>query len=116
LLDLNEQYTSLQVPSKLLHYVQAGRPIIAYTPHGSPVERILEKSGIQYVTIDPLTPEELRDQQVAQFLHVPAAPRQASCWFRENFDARTQARTVAGLLDELLDSRAAKPRRYLHST
>jgi Glycosyl transferase 4-like domain len=116
LLDLNEQYTSLQVPSKLLHYVQAGRPIIAYTPQGSPVERILEKSGIQYVTIDPLTADELHDQQVAQFLHVPAEPRQASCWFRENFDARTQARTVAGLLDELLDSRATKPSRHLHST
>jgi hypothetical protein len=103
LLDLNEKPTSFQVPSKLINYLRIGRPILAYTPEGSPVERILARSGIRYVAIDPSAPDALGDQKVLEFLSFPAEPRQASAWFRETFDARRQARMVAALLDELLE-------------
>jgi hypothetical protein len=103
LLDENEKPTSFHVPSKLLNYVRIGRPILAYTQQGSPVERILARSGIRYVAIDPSAPDALGDQKLLEFLSLPAVPRQASAWFRETFDARRQALMVAGLLDELLD-------------
>jgi len=115
LLDLNKQLTSFQVPSKLLSYVRVGKPIIAYTPLHSPVQRILARSGIAHVTIDPSAPEALNDQKVAEFLSIPATPRQASSWFRQTFDARAQARTVAGLLDELLEESSVASRRQTKS-
>jgi Glycosyltransferase Family 4 len=107
LLDLNEKPTSFQVPSKLVNYLRIGRPILAYTPEGSPVERILARSGIAYVAIDPSAPAALGDQKVLEFLSFPVEPRQASSWFRETFDGRCQARMVAGLLNELLDKTPA---------
>jgi hypothetical protein len=103
LLDLNEKPPSFQVPSKLITYLRIGRPILAYTPEGSPVERILARSRVRYVAIDPLAPDALADQKLLEFLSFPVEDRQASAWFRETFDARNQARMVAGLLDELLE-------------
>ena len=103
LLDLNEEPTSFQVPSKLVNYLRIGRPILAYTPEGSPVERILARSGIRYIAIDPSAPDALGDQKVLEFLNFPVEPRRTSAWFTETFDARSQARIVAGLLDELLE-------------
>jgi hypothetical protein len=110
LLDLNEKPTSFQVPSKLVNYLRIGRPILAYTPEGSPVERILARSCIRYVAIDPSAPDALGDQKVLEFLSFPVEPRQASAWFRETFDARRQARMVAALLDELLEKKTAAVR------
>jgi hypothetical protein len=102
LLDLNELPTAFQVPSKLMSYVRTGKPIIAWTQKGSPVERILARCGIRYVAVDPSSPAAECDRRVAEFLTIPAEPCRPSSWFRETFDARSQARQVAGLLDELL--------------
>lgn len=109
LLDLNERPTSFQVPSKLVDYIRIGRPILAYTPEGSPVQRILERSGINYLSIDPSAPDALSDCTVREFLNLSfrVEPREASDWFRETFDARRQSQMVAGLLDELLDKTSA---------
>ena len=102
LLDLNDSNASLQVPSKLLEYIRFGKPILAYTPTGSPVERILERSGIAYVAVDPAQAEFLGDQKVREFLSFSTAPRSPSPWFEETLSAETEARTVADLLNGLL--------------
>ncbi|HEY1260369.1 MAG TPA: glycosyltransferase [Stellaceae bacterium] len=102
LLDLNELPTSFQVPSKLVSYVRAGKPILAWTPKDSPVERILAQCGIPYVAIDPSSPAPECDRKVAEFLKIAPQSHRPSAWFRETFDARSQARQVARLLDELL--------------
>jgi glycosyltransferase involved in cell wall biosynthesis len=105
LLDVNEKNTSYQVPSKLLDYVRVGQPILAYTPKDSPVERILARSGIPNITIDPLAPESVCDRKLLQLLRIPPEPRRPSNWFEETFSARTQARIVSELLDEVLRKR-----------
>ena len=102
LLDLNDSNASFQVPSKLLEYVRFGKPILAYTPTDSPVERILERSGIAYVAVDPAAPGSIGDQKVREFLSLSTAPRSPSSWFEETFSATTEARTLAGLLNDLL--------------
>ena len=102
LLDVNERNTGFQVPSKLLDYIRIGKPILAYTPAASPVDRILEKSGIAYVTIAPDLPQEEADRRVQQFLSLPLDVREPSAWFWESFSARTQAKAVAGLVQELV--------------
>lgn len=102
LLDLNEANASLQVPSKLLDYIRAGKPILAYTPRNSPAERILANSEIPYVALDPAAPRPGDDQNVLAFLRGPRQVHRPSQWFEENFSAATQARIVAKLLEDLL--------------
>ena len=101
-LDLNDSNASFQVPSKLVEYIRFGKPILAYTASGSPVERILEQSGIAYVAVDPAKPESVRDKKVLEFLGFSTATRVPSHWFEETFSAQTEAATVADLLDSLL--------------
>lgn len=105
LLDINEKNTSFQVPSKLVDYIRSGKPILAYTPTGSPVERILARSGIPNITIDPLAPEEVGDRKLLEFLRIRPAPARPSNWFEKTFSARTQAQIVSELLDEVLRKR-----------
>jgi glycosyltransferase involved in cell wall biosynthesis len=107
LLDLNDSNASLQVPSKLLEYIRFGKPILAYTPTGSPVERILERSGVAYVAVDPATAEASGDQKIREFLGFSTAPRSPSPWFEETLSAETEARTLAGLLNDLLSPKKA---------
>ena len=105
LLDLNEKNAALQLPSKLLDYVRCGKPILAYTPKDSPVERILARSGVAYVAIDPLESDVTGDRKLREFLNSPIEPHPVSPWFLQSFSAQTQARTVAALLDDLLQAK-----------
>ncbi len=105
LLDVNDKNVSFQMPSKLMDYIRFGKPILAYTPPGSPVERILARSGIANTTIDPVAPEEVGDRKLLAFLRTPTEPRRPSAWFEETFSARTQARIVAELLDQVIQKR-----------
>jgi glycosyltransferase involved in cell wall biosynthesis len=102
LLDVNEKNASFQVPSKLFDYVRIGRPILAYTPTDSPVERILARSGISYVAIAPCESPDAGERKLEQFFRLPSDRQRPSPWFEETFNARTQAQTVAELLDGLL--------------
>jgi hypothetical protein len=68
----------------------------------SEYSRFGAQSGIPYVTVDPTTPEPIGDQKIAEFLRLSAKPSHASAWFEENFNAKTQARTLSGLLNGLL--------------
>ncbi len=104
LLDLNEKNAAFQVPSKLLDYIRTGRPILAYTPRNSPVERILAKSGIPHATISPTETDPAADARLLGMLCGPSGAFEPSQWFKDNFSAPAQAKTVAGLLDGLLPS------------
>ncbi len=106
LLDVNERNTAFQVPSKLLDYIRIGKPILAYTPAASPVDRILARSGIPYVAIAPDTPEAAADEKVREFLNLPLGVSKPSSWFFDNFSATTQARSVAELVRGVLEQDA----------
>lgn len=103
LLDLNETNAAFQVPSKLLDYVRAGRPILAYTASNSPVQRILAQSGIPYVAIAPSEPLAEADRKLKEFLLQSFGPHQPSAWFDDQLNAGTQAKAVAARLDALVD-------------
>lgn len=102
LLDVNERNTAFQVPSKLLDYIRIGKPILAYTPAASPVDRILARSGVPYVVIAPDLPDAEADRRVQEFLALPLQQCEASQWFVDNFSARTQAHTTAEMVGDLL--------------
>jgi len=107
LLDMNERNVGLQMPSKVLDYVRFGKPVLAFTPAGSPTQRVLEKSGICFVAIDPRAPEETIDDKVRAFLGSPTAPRAPTPWFEQTFSAVTQAEKVGALIAELLKRKAS---------
>ncbi len=110
LLDVNERNTAFQVPSKLLDYIRIGKPILAYTPAASPVDRILARSGIPYVAIAPDTPDAVADAKVREFLNLPRGVAEPSAWFFENFSATTQARVVSELVSTVLQQGRARAR------
>lgn len=113
LLDVNERNTGFQVPSKLLDYIRIGKPILAYTPAGSPVDRILQKSGIAHVIIAPDLNDDEADRRVAEFLTLPLDARAPSPWFLDSFSARTQARAVADMVHALVGPVARPVRRTI---
>lgn len=94
------------VPAKLYDYVLAGRPILAITSPGSPVERILAKSGVRYVCLHRETDAEA-DRKLIDFLRLPTDPLPPSQWFLDTFDGERQAETLAALLGPAPSSRHA---------
>ena len=99
LLDLNERATGLQVPAKIFEYVQIGRPILALTVRGSPVERILAQSGVSHVCIHADDDPSEVDKKVLEFFEFPTDPVRPSDWFRQRFNAVTQTETLASAIE-----------------
>jgi len=102
LADNNQAGIGHTVPAKLFEYVRVGRPILALTVKGSPVERILAMSGARFVTISPDMDESTVDERMIEFLNLPTEPAELSERFLFEFNGRNQARTLAGLLDKML--------------
>jgi len=98
LLDLNPHHADLQVPAKLFDYATAGKPILAFTPRHSPVERILGRSGLAHVSIPPDLPEPEVDELVLRFLELPPRSLVPNQWFLDQFDMRRQVRMLADLI------------------
>lgn len=101
LLDLNEKNSNLQVPAKLFEYVRIGRPILAFTSPGSPVERILSQSNLQLRMIAPDASDTRVDETVLDFFSLPADASTPSEWFTTTFDGIAQTRSLAGILDRI---------------
>jgi hypothetical protein len=95
LLDITPGDANLQVPSKLFDQIRIGRPILAFTAGDSPSGRILDRSGIAHVRLQPNDAADRVDQGVLHLLRMAPEPRPASAWFRENFDARSLTASLA---------------------
>ena len=99
LLDSHAEEGSVQVPAKLFDYVRVGRPILTTTTRNSPVDRLLSLSGVHYTSIySDDSPEEV-DQKILRFLTLPLEPVVAGKWFLEKFEAVSQTRQLAALID-----------------
>ncbi len=99
LLDVLQANAGLQVPGKLFEYIRTGRPILASTTPGSPVERILQAAGVPFACVYADLPEAEIDRRVLAFLQLPSEPPAApSDWFYRNFAAGEQARMLSQLM------------------
>lgn len=103
LLDVSGAQAGLQVPSKTFEYLQIGRPVLTFTTRNSPLERILERSGVPGVCIHETDDAATVDEKMMRFLRLSPDPVRASDWFWEQFDGLAQARQLAAWIDELLD-------------
>jgi len=108
LLDITPGNAVLQVPAKLFDQVRIGRPILAFTAENSPSSRILEQSGISHVLLKPDESESKVDEGILKLLKMDSEARPSSAWFRENFDARSLAASMARRIREA-QTAAAKP-------
>lgn len=91
LLDLVRGQRALQVPAKLFDYVRIGRPILSCTARNSPVERILQQSGVPFRSISADMPSEEVDRAVMELLRMPSDATPPSEWFQKTFHAEEQA-------------------------
>ncbi len=89
------------VPAKLFEYVPVGRPILAITDQGSPVQRILSRSGVPAVFLYHEESAAEADAKVEGLFRLSAEPSPPSEWFLENFDGRRQAGTFARILGSI---------------
>jgi Glycosyltransferase Family 4 len=101
LLDVSGPQAGLQVPSKTFEYLQIGRPVLTFTTRDSPLERILERSGVPGVCIYQSDAAAAVDEKMMKFLQLPTSPVRAADWFWQQFDGLNQARQLAAKLDEL---------------
>jgi len=90
-----------QVPAKLFEYVQIGRPILACTAAGSPVDRLLAECGIPNTRLYYGSPAEEIDAKLLEFLKLPSDPVPMAASFAGKFDGRLQTGQLARMLDTL---------------
>ena len=95
---LVQPHSSVQVPGKLYEYLQIGRPVLAYVPFHTPIERILERSGVPYQCVYAGSPPQEMDDAVESFLSLAMEARPASDWFELHFDARNQTQILEKLI------------------
>ncbi len=101
---LVQPQTDIQVPGKLFEYICIGRPILALVPRSSAVEHILEQSGIPHVCIYGDDEPATADQKMLEFLRFPNQPVRYSAWFEQNFNADSQARQLAAIIEDVARS------------
>lgn len=95
LVDTNARNIGYTVPAKIFEYVRLGRPILAMTSPGSPVEKILSQAGIPYECIYPQSDDDAADEAVRRFFRYPADAVEPSAAFQRQFDGRRQAGQIA---------------------
>lgn len=96
LLDIvNSENRGYTVPAKLFDYVLTGRPILAVTENGSPVERILANCGVPSQCISSTDSAAQIEEKLLRFFSLPNEPVPPSDWFYAQFDGRKQAARFA---------------------
>ena len=94
------------LPAKIYEYVRVGRPILALTDYGSPIQRLLAKSGLHHAIISKDDPDERADAAMMEFLSMPTDPVSPSEWFTDTFDGRRQAGRLAELIKTAINGRS----------
>lgn len=94
-----QPHSAVQVPGKLFEYLQIGRPVLAYVPRDSAIERLLQPSGVPFRCIYPDDGPSAIDQKLMDFLALDSTPVPPSTWFEETFNAESQTAALARIIE-----------------
>ena len=100
-LDRDSPAGILQLPAKVFEYIQIGRPILAVTEPGSPVEHVLSLSGIPHVCLYVGDPREVQAAKLLDFLQLPNTPVSPAETYLKTFESSYLAGQLAAILDKL---------------
>lgn len=93
--------SAVQVPGKLYDYLQIGRPVLAYLPPESAIERVLSKGGVPYRCLYTGMPPEAMDEGMFEYLNLPSDATPASAWFEDTFNVQRQTAALAALISRI---------------
>jgi glycosyltransferase involved in cell wall biosynthesis len=94
---------TLQLAAKVFEYIQVGRPVLAFTAPGSPVERVLEISAIPHVCLYRGEPAGAQQEKAARFFQMPPDAVRPSGEYVQRFGAEGQTRQLAAIFRELTE-------------
>jgi hypothetical protein len=97
-----QPHSAVQVPGKLFEYLQIGRPILAFVPRNSAIERLLAPAGVPFQCIYPDDPADVMDDKLMAFLSWDSTAVSPSRWFEDTFNAESQTAALARIIDRLL--------------
>jgi len=98
---LVQPQSAIQVPGKLFDYIQIGRPVLAYIPPDSPIERVLSQSGIPYRCAYSNSSAQDMDSAVESFFSLPTGSTPMADSFHREFDSRMQTTRLVSFIDSL---------------
>lgn len=93
---------NLQVPAKTYEYIRIGRPILAFSSRGAPLERVLQRCGIANTIIYEEDPPETIERKLVEYCNLPREPRQPSDSFLSDFNVVTLTKRLAEMFDGIL--------------
>lgn len=100
--DHYSQTGNMHVPAKTYDYIQIGRPILAFSSPGSPLDRLLQQSGIACTIVYEEDSPEVIDRKLVEYSHLPREPRPPSDYFLNGFNVVNQTKRLAGMFDDIL--------------
>jgi glycosyltransferase involved in cell wall biosynthesis len=101
--------TTLQVPGKLFEYIQLGRPLLAFVPRESPIERILRRSGVPYQCLYNDNTEDQTDSAILEFFCADYPESRPSSWFEQTFNAQIHTERIIEMIEGLHTVKNAAP-------
>jgi len=105
-IDRYRQGGIIQLPAKTYEYIQIGRPILAVTAPGSPMEYVIRTSGVRHALLYPEREStDAMAAKIADFVELPSDPLAPSPEYDREFGAAGQSETLAGIFDALLERR-----------
>jgi glycosyltransferase involved in cell wall biosynthesis len=102
LLDYYRPDGSLQLPAKIFDYLPVGRPILAVTTPQSPMQNLLDCSGLPHQSLLPTDSPDAAAAKLGKLLALPAGPYPLSPEYWNRFDGRHQTATLAQILDRTI--------------
>lgn len=99
---LLQPQSGIQVPGKTFEYLRTGRPILSLAPLNSPIEWILNRSGIRHTCLYPDDPPGETDHKLREFLCGDWGTGAPNEWFEMNFNAAHQVHQLTEILNRVV--------------
>lgn len=109
LLDVRGPHSRYYMPAKVYDYITVGRPVLCFTEHDSPIDRLFRISGTPSVVVYYDDPPETIDRKVLALFDLPSAPVPFSRCFAEEHGAEALTKRLAAVYHDAAGARSRRP-------